>query len=260
MTLAVYDLTRLPTTYDFAAWCVNARTRGATRVHFIIDGDIAHWKYPKEVAWARFGTILVPLCKLAGLEFSVGRRMQGLEVPYTHGSVEQTYRELGRLEKLKSALKATSQGHVTITLRESFRNKYRNSNREAWEEFAKYLEGRGEKVVIFPECEHAPLNVLHRMALYAGAKMNLGVANGPMALCIFSEAPYITLNQLPEPPAELREGVIDVRRLAEKVGFPEGSQYSFRNDRQILIYKPDTYENIVEAYEAFFPAKEAIAA
>ena len=34
-----------------------------------------------------------------------------------------------------------------------------------------------------------------------------------------------------------------------KSGFPPGSQYSFRTPRQKLVYEPDTFENIVKAYE-----------
>lgn len=255
MRPAIYDLTREPTTYDFAAWCVIARTHGARHVHFVIDGDIAHWKYSKNIAWARFGTVLVPMCELAGMTYSVGARMVGEQYPYTHGAVEQMYRELGRIEKLRLPEPAEYRGHITITLRESFRNQYRNSNEEAWAKFKQYLSQRGETVIVLQECEHAPLNLHMRMALYSEAKMNLGVANGPMALCIFSEAPYITLNQLPEAPA----GTISVRKLAETVGFPEGSQYSFRNERQTLVYKPDTFENIVEAYEAMEPALKVAA-
>jgi hypothetical protein len=255
---AIYDLCREPTTYDFAAWCVIAKTHGCDHVHFIIDGEIAHWKYPQDIAWARFGTILVPMCALAGMTYSVGTRLQGESFPYNHGAVEKMFKEGGRIEKLRSVARAPRSGHVTITLRESFRNAYRNSNPEAWEKFKGYLKDRGEDVIVFHECEAAPTNLHYRMAIYASAKMNLGVANGPMALCIFSEAPYITLNQLPTPPAGV--ACIDVRRLAEVVGFPEGSQYSFRNARQKLVYKPDTFENIVEAYEDMFHVKqEAIA-
>lgn len=258
MKRAIYDLCREPTTYDFAAWCVQARTFGCDHVHFIIDGDIAHWKYEKDVAWARFGTILIPMCALAGMSYSVGARLQGESFPYTHGAVEKMYRESQRIVKLKPIEPVKYEGHVTITLRESFRNTYRNSNRAAWDAFTSNLRARGEKVIVLPECEHAPINLHARMACYAAAKMNLGVANGPMALCVFSDAPYITLNQLPEAPAGT--GMVSVRKLADLVGFPEGSQYSFRNDRQRLVYEPDTLENIVRAWEAMFPVQEAVAA
>jgi hypothetical protein len=35
----------------------------------------------------------------------------------------------------------------------------------------------------------------------------------------------------------------------EKQGFPEGSQFAFRNDRQLLVYEKDDFENLVRAYE-----------
>lgn len=251
---APYDLTTYPTTYDFAAWAVMARTAGVDHVHFCIDGPIAHHKYSEDIAWKRFATILLPICKLARLSYSVGARKDGPQFSYHGGHVSQMYRQLGRIEKLKPTVMIPRPGYVTITLRESFRNKHRNSNKEAWAAFAKYLEANGKEVVILPECEDAPINLEHRMAWYCGAEMNLGVAQGPMALCVFSDAPYITLNQNPKDTSGGAQ--YDIDRLLEKTGFPPGSQYSFRTPRQRLIWKPDTFENIVAAYEEMNHGKE----
>ena len=246
---AVYDLTTYPTTYDFAGWAVMARTCGVEHVHFIIDGPIAHWKYPEDIAWKRFATILLPICRLARLTYSVGAREQGPEFSYHGGHVNALYLKAGRLEKLKPTLKRDGRApYVTLTLRESFRNQHRNSNREAWQRFHQYLMQTGLDVVVIPECEDAPINLEHRMALYCGAEMNLGVAQGPMALCVFSDAPYITLNQNPKDMTGRAQ--YDIDKLLVKTGFPPGSQYAFRTDRQILIWEPDTFENIVAAYEA----------
>ncbi len=38
--------------------------------------------------------------------------------------------------------------------------------------------------------------------------------------------------------------------LLEKSGFPPGSQFAFKNDRQLMVYEPDSFENIVRAWEA----------
>ncbi len=257
MKRAVYDLTRYPTTYDFAAWAVIARTRGVEHVHFIIDGPIAHWKYPQDIAWKRFATILLPICKLARLSYSVGAREEGPEFSYHGGDVCRLYRELGRVEKLKPTIRADHAGYVTITLRDSFRNKHRNSNKEAWTKFEKYLSAKGRDVMVLPECEDAPINVEHRMAYYSGAAMNLGVAQGPMALCVFSDAPYITLNQNPKDPTG--QAQYDIDRLLVKTGFPPGSQYDFRTPRQILVWEPDSFENIVRAFEQM-EERETVAA
>ncbi len=244
---AVYDLTRMPSTYDFSSWCCYARTMGEEHVHFIIDGPIAAWKYPAEVAWQRFGTMMVPMTKLAGLAYSVGERKSGNEYPYLAGALNALYKQTGRIEKLKPTRKAESLGHVTITLRESFRNKYRNSNLAAWMKFEKYLQSNGEQVVVFPECEHAPINLEYRMSMYAAASMNMGIANGPMSLCLYSEAPYISLNQTPEVPTG-EKAQYDQVKLLHAQGFPPGSQFAFRNKRQVLVYETDEYENIVRHY------------
>ncbi len=246
---AVYHLGKYPTTYDFASWACYARTMGEDHVHFIIDGPIAHWKYSEDIAWKRWATILLPLCRLAGLTYSVGGVMQGNEYPYLPGKLNSLYKEKGSIEKLKSTRDYGKTGHVTITLRDSFRNRYRNSNREAWGRAEKWLSGKGYQVAVFPECEQSPIDLELRMSIYASAQMNLGIANGPMSLCLFSEAPYISLNQTPEvPPGEVVQ--YDQKRLLEKQGFPPGSQFAFRNERQKLVYEPDSFENIVRHFEA----------
>jgi hypothetical protein len=257
MTQAIYDLGKMPTTFDFASWACYARTCGATKVHFIIDGPIAQWKYPADIAWKRFANILIPLCKLAGLEYTVGGREEGREFPYLAGHLNKLYKQLGRIEKLKPTQRQQRSPYVTITLRDSFRNKYRNSNLPAWDRFSKYLEARNVNVMVLPECEDAPMNVEHRMDLYCGATMNLGVPNGPMALCVFGDSPYITINQFPDRGGEKVQ--YDQKKLMEKQGMPEGSQFAFANSRQRLVYEPDDYENIVRAYESMESVQEKAA-
>lgn len=244
---AIYDLGKMPTTFDFAAWGVIARTNGATSVHFIVDGPIAGWKYPPAVAWKRFGTIVIPLCALAGLDFTVGGRIEGAQFGYDYGAVEKLYRATGRIAKLK-ATSSVDPGYMTITLRKSFRNTFRNSNTEAWQRFKTYLEGLGHLVVMLPECEQAPLDVEYRMALYANADMNFGASNGPLVLCHLSDAPYLTMNMCPED----RTGTAqyDLRAHMIKTGFAPGSQFSFRNQNQLLVWKADTFANIVQAWES----------
>lgn len=252
---AVYDLTKMPTTFDFAPWCVIAKTAGCDHVHFIADGPISVKKYPKDIAWRRWANILVPMCKLAGLDFSVGGHEEGREFTYAYGHVNQVYRAIGRIEKLKSVYNPDESGYITITVRQSFRNAYRNSNIDAWNQFCDYLKKRGKRVMILNDCESAPLNLEYRMALYSNAEMNLGASNGPMALCHLSDAPYITLNMAPKRPDGERG--YDLEKLMEKGGFPFGSQFDFRNKNQILVWKPDTYENIVEAYESMTEERAA---
>lgn len=243
--IAVYDLKTMPTTFDFCVWAVMAKTSGAKAVHFIAHGPIADWKYPPTMAWKRFGNIVLPICQLADLPFTVGIPQAGEEFSYHYGSIEKLYREIGKIHKLKQQYDIAP-GYMTITLRNSFRNAHRNSNVEAWAKFKDYLEASGNRVVVLPECEQAPLDVGYRMALYANAQMNFGASNGPMALCHMSDAPYLTMNMCPVDPTGK---AYDLTEHHIKTGFPPGSQFSFRNPDQLLVWKADTFENIVKAWE-----------
>lgn len=251
---AVYDLGKMPTTFDFASWACFARTCGAAHVHFIVDGPIAAWKYPADVAWKRFANVLLPLCRLAGLEYSVGGREEGREFPYLAGKLNTLYQQTGRIVKLEPTKRINRSGFVTITLRDSFRNRYRNSNLSAWYEFRTFLESRGIEVEVFPECENQPIDLEQRMASYCAADMNFGVANGPMSLCIFSEAPYRTFNWYDTGGEKVQ---YDQGKLMAAQGLPEGAQFAFRNERQALIYERDTYDNIRKAWDSLHERKAA---
>ena len=234
----------MPTTYDFAVYAVIAKTLGYGSIHFATTG-MAQWKYSAEVGWRRWANICIPMCKLAGLEFTVGTKIEGDMLVYHSGAVENLYKRKGRIEKLKSLYDYPKSGYVTITMRESFRNKWRDSNREEWAKVSEWLMRRGEEIVVLEECEHSPLALEQRMALYANAKMNLAVGNGPMVLCWLSEAPYLSF-QLPRGPEN------DYKALVEqwnRMKFPVGSQLSFKNDRQEIVWGPDDAELIIEKYE-----------
>lgn len=254
-SIAIYDLARHPTTFDFAPWSVIAKAHGARHVQFGFDGRIAAWKYPEYIAWRRFGNILVPLTLLSGMTFAVGKSSMGKEYPYLIGDVEKTYKKLGKIGKLKSVIETKKRGYVTVTLRESFRGKYRNSNMEAWTKFVEYVEKRGKQVVVFPECETAPIDLLHRMAMYASADMNLGVNGGPMTLCLYSDAPYIMLNMCPKNDTD--EKTYDMEKLLRSCDFWE-KNFSFRSDKQLIVWGPDTFENIVSAYESLMDEKPKV--
>lgn len=234
----------MPTTYDFAVYAVIAKTLGYDTIHFAVTG-MAEWKYPAEIGWRRWANICIPLCKLSGLGFSVGTKIEGDVLAYHSGAVEQIYKKKNRIEKLKPLQEFPKSGYVTITMRESFRNKWRDSNREEWAKVGEYLMRRGEEVMILDECESQPLAVEERLSIYSSAKMNLAVGNGPMVLCWLSEAPYLTF-QLPRGPEQ------DYRALVEqwdRMRFPIGSQLSFRNNKQEIVWGPDDADLIIDRYE-----------
>lgn len=244
--VAVYDLGTMPTTFDFAVYAVMAKTLEYDSIHFALSG-MANWKYPAEIGWRRWANICIPLCKLAGIKFTVGAKndVLGDVLGYATGHIEQLYKKTGRIEKLKPVYEHPKKGYVTVTMRESFRNKWRDSNRKEWAKVGEYLMRRGEEVMILEECEMQPLALEERLAVYSNAKMNLAVGNGPMVLCWLSEAPYLTF-QLPRGPEEDRRNLIE---QWSRLKFPIGSQLSFRNSMQEIVWGPDDFDVIKERYE-----------
>ena len=252
--VGLYDLADHPTTFDIATWCVIARTHGCNHVRFIYEGKIQTAKYSETVAWRRFANIVIPVTHLARMSYSMGQRIEGNTYPRTTGYTIQTYKRFGRLDKLRSVLPSPAGQYTTITLRESFRNKYRNSNVPAWMRFREYLEKRGKKVIVFPECEDDPIDVLQRMAVYAGAEMNLGTSSGPMALCMLSDAPYIINNICPDTKGEPVQ--YDMEKLLRDSGYWQ-VQLPFQTPKQLIGWEPDSYENICRAYESLMDERAA---
>jgi hypothetical protein len=233
----------MPTTYDFAVFAVMAKTMKYAEVRFIVG--MTDWKYPADIGWRRWANICIPICKVAGLPFSVGGPLPGDTLGYATGHIEALAKKVGKLDKLKAPYEFHKKGYVTITMRESFRNKWRDSNRAEWAKVGEYLARRGEEVIVLEECEAQPLCVEQRMAIYSNAKMNLAVGNGPMVLCWLSEAPYLSF-QLPKGPEKEYQHLVE---QWTRLGFPVGSQLSFRNPMQEIVWGPDDFELVKEKYE-----------
>jgi hypothetical protein len=246
LKLALYDLSKNPTTYDFTVFAVVAKTLGYEEVRFLAN-DIGHYtarKYPPSIAWRRWANVCVPICGLAGLRFHVHTVREGDEFGYHTGAIVAVHQKTGKISKLQ-AIKTPLSGHVTITMRRSNIHQWRDSNIEAWKKTKEWLEARGETVIVLEDCEFAPLFVEQRMALYGSAKMNLSVGNGPMVLCWLSEAPYLSF-QLPHGTKEEEE---NLAAQWKRLGFPVGSQLAFRNPRQEIVWGPDDFDLIKEKYE-----------
>lgn len=247
----LWDLERDPVTWDFAAYLVCAKTLGITHVNFksktIAKGKFHGAKAPAEViAKGRFENILKPLCDLAGVTHSEGE--DGLKHGFHAGNVNRVFEERGWIWKFKPLTDHGKRGYVTVTIRESFRNINRNSNRKEWDRVIAEIAKENE-VIVLEDCERdktsKPMPVSERMSLYAYADMNLGASNGPLALLMFSDAPYLVFNIIPRN---------DNERIWEKHmsngGFPKGTQFKFRNKNQRIVWEHDDYETIMREYRA----------
>lgn len=152
--------------------------------------------------------------------------------------MQMLYRDNSRIWKFPYKKKYE---HITVTIRESWRNRPRNSSRKEWDKFISWAENRGEKVVVLEDREENPYTVRERWDLYQ-CKMNLAVSNGPALLLHLSDAPYVVLGYA--------NGEHDTYVLGIWHWMWKGYQHPWANRNQKLVWKPDTFENIQKAYIA----------
>lgn len=149
---------------------------------------------------------------------------------------------------------------VTITLREAEHWPERNSNIKAWARFARYLEDRGQGVIVvrdtakaeehffdFETCPKASKNLQFRQALYERASVNLFVDNGPAALALFGTRPFLTFVRQFEDGHPFHASTPST--WLKHQGFPAGGQYPWSAPDQRLVWATDDYENLVKAWE-----------
>lgn len=264
-----------------------------------LNEDLLGWKeydsiYDADSKRWRFHNVLIPLTSLSPMckgIYVLPRREDAIELAksrdaypelYDGVNIRQTegaafYRKLDR-PHLIEGFRASNQGMryvrewrrenevrspiVTITLRESEFDTARNSNIEAWSQFAHYLRDSGYHPVVIPDTDKAfsenprfagistfrecAWNIGLRMALYEFAFVNCFVPNGPGALAVFSSrVSYIYMNFLPV------NSIVTTAESLEQGGLEIGSNYRFATPNQRVNWKPDTYENIVEEFTLF---------
>jgi hypothetical protein len=149
---------------------------------------------------------------------------------------------------------------VTITLRECEHQRSRNSNLPEWLEFGHWLEGQGERVLVIRDTSkadncflldllytrpEASRNLLTRASLYEHAKANFFVSNGPWSLAAFGRTPWVLMVTLQD---DKELAVNSGWYWRDYMGVNEDGQFPWSTPQQRVIYKPDTFENLKEAW------------
>lgn len=236
--IPAYDLERQPTTFDFATWACIVRSNGYDEA-CIVGNKFKYKKdYSEETAKRRLNNIVYPLADLAGLKLvEKGDKKQAYSVHLMSG-VQMCWRQFSQIYKFPYEKKHE---HITVTLRDSWRNRHRNSNRSEWDKFISWAENNGETVKVLEDLEEDPISVKDRWDLYQ-CKMNLFVSNGPATLPILSDAPYLVFGY--------GNGHQDVYLLGIHHWMWKNYQHPWANKNQRLVWKPDTFETIKKSYIA----------
>jgi hypothetical protein len=264
----IFNLAKAPINFDFLSWLVVSEM---TRIR---EGAPA----PLKVQWfhgnenessidtpkkqQNFNGILRPLLVLFGAieeEFGVGRLVESCSL----GPAVEAYRAEESVPHFVvpfEILKMVQLGRppVTITLRESDHYKQRNSDLPEWLKLARWLEGQGEEVLFirdtanalepvpgFKNCPQASTDLLIRAAVYAQARANLFVSNGPAMLAVFGDRPWLIFNEVQNDgtyPANTDDGWYQCAGIRP----PEQWPWSFPDQR--IIWKADTFEVMRDAW------------
>lgn len=260
-----YNVAHAPLSYDFTVWLIDqemARIRAGApaplKVGFWLGSD-PELRMNKDRRRLWLNRVMRPALKLIDA-------VEDPKAVYGHRKQVYVARDITRFCKLgekvprfKPTKKWPSYGHVTITLREAEHYDSRNSQTDAWCRFATEIE-RTERVIFvrdtakaneplggFETCPDASIYLEDRLALYASAKMNFFVSNGPIGMAIFSEAPmmaFITVQDEDDPLGCNRPEFWEAA-YAIKIG----EQFPWFLNDQKLIWLPDTFENIMSAWE-----------
>lgn len=240
--ILLYDLSNRPASFDFVTALSTAIAHGVKHVRFVLGA----WK-PKNYddAERRFKTIVEPAVALFGLTYSIGERF-GVEHSHMFPACTDAYRQFGKIGKIKADHK--QRDYVTITLRHS-RTQERNSKEQEWMKFAEKCD---RKVIVIREYTERPISIEDRMKLYSMAYMNLMIINGPLTLCIHSDAPYISMRTIGN--ANSFSTSPDFMR---QIGIEPGFQFPWASSNQKLSYLDDTADNIFYEYSMLEELMEA---
>ena len=237
----LYDLGNRPASYDFVTCLATSIALGVKHVRFVYGHGWKPKNYTLKQAEERWLSIVEPASALFGIKYSIGERY-GVEINHMLRAAIETFNRTGKIGKI--IVPWVPKDYITITLRSS-RNPERNSRDEEWLKFADRMKKSGRKVVIIRDWDEQPLDLYDRMKLYAGATMNLMVINGPLTLCIHSDAPYISMRTI-----GCENSGSTSPSFSAKNGITPGFQFPWANSNQRLSYLDDTAQNIEAEYLA----------
>lgn len=246
--ILLYDLSNRPASFDIVTCLATAIALGAKHVRFVLNNGWKRKNYTEKQAVERFISIVEPAVSLYGIDYSVGDR-RGFECSHVLIAAVETYKRFGRIGKIN--VECIPQDYVTITLRKS-RSPERDSNEAEWLRFAKRCP---YEAVILRDWDQQQTGLHERMALYAGAKMNFMVINGPLTLCIHSDAPYLSMRTI----GGVNSGSTSPQQIYGLTGITPGFQFPWAHSMQTLSYLDDTCENIEAEWQRMQEKEKKVA-
>ncbi len=276
---ALYDLEKHPPQFDFFTFMTQAKTWAQGRhLHIVfMPTEQGHFvrpgKYSNSEAIYRFGHICLAACNLYSVSHTLltsrdaklpdGEWLDGLTAEYK--AVVEAWELNGTLARLRSTLRARElvsqflevfeKPVVTITLRDTFRYLSRNSQHDAWLQFADNISGQYQPVFV-PDTSRAfdhwdkpypcfPIGAVDldsRVALYELSEMNCFSSNGPGNTCWLGHGSFLFFNT--------RAADYVGEEVWERMRIPVGSQPLYLKPRQKLVWEIDSLDVIEKEFSA----------
>jgi hypothetical protein len=280
--IAFYDLDASPTSYDITSFLVCVRGFSAKLHVVLVPGTEGGFKSDhKPINWRerqfRLHHIVIPAITSIGATYTLCETREQAQAFYSEGHFPPGYTIENRFHYhiLKGPIRMAEQGvkfiafratgrarelmekaypvpPIVISMRECYVPE-RNSDVDAWLLF--YHAVRKEFPVVFirdtdkcfetfaaPTCQAAAVDYDLRLALMERAVVNMGVANGPLAMAVMgSHIPYLMFKMWNAawPPSSTQ---------LEKWGLKRGTQFKWCGPLQKIIWEADTFERILDEF------------
>jgi hypothetical protein len=236
--IARYDLKYEQPGFDYFGWQVVAVGSGATEIVF------GTRNIPSSPIWSqaqlreRFESIIAPGPELSGLKGREGDGGERLDTaPKNKFKLEHLVRFVRRRGCFRRLVSVLPHAHAryTVTLRQQSRkSRYRNSDEKVWRIFAAEIGA-----VVIEDYDVKPIHLHERMALYAGAEMNFGVASGPMFLCTLTPYPCMSFDW----------GLGPQEQVLTLSGIAKGSRMPWCDRDQFTFWQPDDLDIIRRRFD-----------
>lgn len=229
--IATYSLSDYLASFEFFNWLVMVQADGVEKICFDIRNPRLK-NFSLGDVLRRFESIIVPGPALAGLEYYYGEDRGLTATP----SYLLPWYNSGRRFKRLQTVKPRVPCKYTVTMRNNAAGaRSRDSNRDAWRKFAQEIDA-----VFIPDYYDQPIHLHDRMALYAGAKMNFGVCNGPVHMI-----------SLTDYPVALFVNSQSARNSQMRWGMKPGQKYPWMVDNQHMVWRDDdSLDNLLRAFES----------
>jgi len=279
-----YDVPGSPLSFDFLPWLIDAEM---TRIREGAPAPlkVAFWfgregktglAYPARQQM--FVKVVRPMLGLVGAVEDDGSLLGRFKELFVTRDIVQAAVAGEPVPRLRASEGAAAQVSgllagvkpVVITLREAEHWPHRNSNVEAWLQFADWLKAQGELVIFVRDTAKAMLPLSHptypaasididiRTALYAAAKAHLGVSNGPATIPWFLDIPSLLF--LDVKPDDYPYQPNTARFLREQMGLEVGGQFPWLRPDQRFVWAPDNFHAIVDAWREWIAPRVSAAA